>query len=116
MNKLQFIRSIQQVLLVMAAARDISADHGGANISQGYVIGTANGNNVFVRYMVNFLSDGTAIGAHRNATRGLCDLTDRLTDGENFLWHEVKGVHDFHVWYLGFFNFAQIVFDKDYYK
>ena len=69
-----------------------------------------------IHYFYNIcgLSDGTAIGAHRNATRGLCDLTDRLTDGENFLWHEVQGVHDFHVWYLGFFNFAQIVFDKEY--
>ena len=69
-----------------------------------------------IHYFYNIcgLSDGTAIGAHRNATRGLCDLTDRLTDGENFMWHEVQGVHDFHVWYLGFFNFAQIVFDKDY--
>jgi len=69
-----------------------------------------------IHYFYNIcgLSDGTAIGAHRNATRGLCDLTDRLTDGENFLWHEVQGVHDFHVWYLGYFNFAQIVFDKQY--
>ena len=69
-----------------------------------------------IHYFYNIcgLSDGTAIGAHRNATRGLCDLTDRLTDGENFLWHEVQGVHDFHVWYLGYFNFAQIVFDEQY--
>ena len=69
-----------------------------------------------IHYFYNIcgLSDGTAIWAHRNATSGLCDLTDRLTDGENFLWHEVQGVHDFHVWYLGFFNFAQIVFDKQY--
>jgi len=69
-----------------------------------------------IHYFYNIcgVSDGTAISAHRNATRGLCDLTDRLTDGENFLWHEVAGVHDFHVWYLGFFNFAQIVFDKEY--
>ncbi len=69
-----------------------------------------------IHYFYNIcgLSDGTAIWAHRNATSGLCDLTDRLTDGENFMWHEVQGVHDFHVWYLGFFNFAQIVFDKQY--
>lgn len=69
-----------------------------------------------IHYFYNIcgLSDGTAISAHRNATRGLCDLTDRLTDGENFLWHEVQGVHDFHVWYLGFFNFAQMVFDEQY--
>ncbi len=69
-----------------------------------------------IHYFYNIcgLSDGTAISAHRNATRGLCDLTDRLTNEVNFLWHEVQGVHDFHVWYLGFFNFAQIVFDEEY--
>ena len=69
-----------------------------------------------IHYFYNIcgVSDGVAIAAHRNATKGLCDMTDRLTDGENFLWHEVAGVHDFHVWYLGYFNFAQIVFDKQY--
>lgn len=69
-----------------------------------------------IHYFYNIcgVSDGTAIWAHRNATSGLCDLTDRLTDGENFMWHEVQGVHDFHVWYLGFYNFAQFVFDKQY--
>ena len=71
-----------------------------------------------IHYFYNIcgLSDGTALWAHRNATSGLCNLTDRLTDGENFMWHEVQGVHDFHVWYLGYFNFAQIVFNKEYYK
>lgn len=69
-----------------------------------------------IHYFYNIcgLSDGIAIAAHRNATSGLCDLTDRLTDGENFMWQEVQGVHDFHVWYLGFYNFAQFVFDKQY--
>jgi hypothetical protein len=26
------------------------------------------------------------------------------------MWQEVKGNHDFGVWYLGFYNFAQIAF------
>ena len=69
-----------------------------------------------IHYFYNICGwgDGTAISSHRNATRGICDLTDRLTDGENYMWHEVVGAHDFKVWYLGFYNFAQLVFDKDY--
>lgn len=69
-----------------------------------------------IHYFYNIcgLSDGIALSSHKNATKGLCDLTDRLTDGENFMWQEVSGAHDFNVWYLGYYNFAQIVFDKDY--
>ena len=69
-----------------------------------------------IHYFYNIcgLSDGTALSSHRNATKGLCDKTDRLTDGVNFMWQEVTGSHDFNVWYLGFYNFAQIVFDEQY--
>lgn len=37
-------------------------------------------------------------------------LCDKLTEPDNFIWQELKGMHDFHIWYLGFFNFAQIAF------
>ena len=69
-----------------------------------------------IHYFYNIcgLGDGTALNSARTATRGLTDKTDRLTDGENFMWQEVIGVHDFKVWYLGFYNFAQMVFDKQY--
>lgn len=70
--------------------------------------------NIHYFYNICGLSDGTALASHRNAIDGLCDLTDRLTDGENFMWQEVAGAHDFTVWYLGFYNFAQIVFDEQY--
>jgi len=33
-----------------------------------------------------------------------------LTDGENFTWQTRSGGHDFDIWYLGFYNFAKIVF------
>ena len=67
-----------------------------------------------IHYFYNIcgLSDSIAIASHRNATGGLCDLTDRLTDGENFMWQEVSGTHDFKVWYLGFYNFAQLIFGE----
>lgn len=69
-----------------------------------------------IHYFYNIcgLSDGIALASARNATSGLCDKTNRLTDGTNFMWQEVKGVHDFEVWYLGFYNFAQLVFDDRY--
>ena len=31
--------------------------------------------------------------------------------GKNFMWQELKGAHDFRIWYLGFYNFAQLAFD-----
>lgn len=58
------------------------------------------------------LSDGVAHASSTAATKGLTDLTDQLTDGENFSWQDVPGQHDFQVWYLGFYNFARLVFQK----
>ncbi len=68
-----------------------------------------------IHYFYNIcgLSDGVALSSHKNAIQGLCDQTDRLADGENFMWQEVSGAHDFQVWYLGFYNFAQLVFDAE---
>ena len=55
-------------------------------------------------------SDGTALASHTATAKTICGLTDKLTDGENFMWQEVSGAHDFNVWYLGFYNFAQLAF------
>ena len=68
-----------------------------------------------VHYFYNIcgLSDGTALASARAATQGLTEKSDRFTDA-NFMWHEVKGAHNFQVWYLGFYNFAQLVFDEQY--
>lgn len=65
-----------------------------------------------IHYFYNIcgLSDGTAIESARAAVNGLDDLTDKITDGENFMWHEVEGYHDHKVWRLGLYNFAQMVF------
>lgn len=54
--------------------------------------------------------DGIAFQSASNAVTGLTDLTDKLTDGENFTWQTVPGGHDFNVWYLGYYNFAKLVF------
>ncbi|MDD6034815.1 MAG: endo-1,4-beta-xylanase [Lachnospiraceae bacterium] len=61
-------------------------------------------------YNICGTEDGTAFWSHENAVNGLPELTDRLTDGTNFMWQKVKGQHTFYVWYLGFYNFAQKVF------
>ncbi|MGN1084304.1 MAG: alpha/beta hydrolase-fold protein, partial [Lachnospiraceae bacterium] len=73
----------------------------------------------FSEYEVNYfynicgLSDGTALASARGAVTGLDALTDKITEGENFMWQTVSGGHDFAVWNLGFYNFAQIAFQKE---
>lgn len=54
--------------------------------------------------------DNIAIASASAAVSNLATLTDKLTEGENLIWQEVSGAHGFDVWYLGFFNFAQIAF------
>lgn len=54
--------------------------------------------------------DGIAFKSAKTAVDGLTTLTDKLVDGDNFTWQEVTGQHDFDVWYLGFYNFAKVVF------
>jgi len=61
-------------------------------------------------YSICGISDGVALASASNAVNGLTDLTDKLTENENYMWQEVPGAHDFNVWYLGFYNFAQLVF------
>ena len=67
-----------------------------------------------IHYFYNIcgLSDGTALASAKNAVNKLTSKTERFTE-KNFMWQEVKGAHDFKVWYLGFYNFAQIVFDAE---
>ena len=73
---------------------------------------TINDSDYDINYFYNIcgVNDTTAYGSHTAAVEALDGLTDKLTDGENFMWQKVKGVHDFNVWYLGFYNFAQIAF------
>lgn len=56
--------------------------------------------------------DGVAMWSHSAAMDGLCDLTDKLKDGKNYIWQTRPGGHDFNIWFLGFFNYAQIVFTQ----
>ncbi|MBR2409250.1 MAG: hypothetical protein IKB07_09910 [Lachnospiraceae bacterium] len=65
-----------------------------------------------VNYFYNICgtSDGTALASASAAVNGLDELTDKITDGENFMWQTVPGGHDHNVWHLGLYNFAQLVF------
>ncbi|WP_051538170.1 alpha/beta hydrolase [Butyrivibrio proteoclasticus] len=57
-------------------------------------------------------SDNVALTSHSAAAKTLPALCDQFVDGENYMWQEVPGGHTFTVWYLGFYNFAQIAFSK----
>jgi len=65
-----------------------------------------------VNYMYNLCGrqDNIAYLSAANAAKDLPSLSDKITDGENFCWMECNGGHDFSIWNLGFYNFAQIVF------
>lgn len=67
-----------------------------------------------INYFYNICGeqDNIAIKSSSAATTGLTNLTDKLIDNENFIWQTLPGGHDFNIWYLGFYNFAQLVFSK----
>lgn len=68
--------------------------------------------NINYFYNICGLQDGIALNAAQSAAQLLPRLNERFTDGENFTWQTLPGGHDFNIWYLGFFNFAQIAFKK----
>lgn len=57
-------------------------------------------------------SHSAAMGIGEDGKPTICDLTDKLKDGKNFLWQTRSGGHDFNIWFLGFYNYAQIVFTQ----
>lgn len=65
-------------------------------------------------YAICGTEDGIALSSASAAVTGLPDLTDKLTTDQNFTWQTVPGAHDFNVWYLGFYNFAKLVFCANY--
>ena len=62
-------------------------------------------------YAIYLTEQGRALASASSAVSTLTSLTDKLTDDENFIWQNVSGGHAFDVWYLGFYNFAQIAFE-----
>ncbi len=54
--------------------------------------------------------DGIAFSSAKAAVNGLTEKTDKFVEGENFTWQTLPGAHDFNIWYLGYYNFARLVF------
>ena len=73
------------------------------------------GNEYPIYYFYNIcgLQDRTAYSSHSAAAKTLPSVCDQFVDGENFMWQELDGQHDFRIWYLGFYNFAQLAFSKE---
>jgi enterochelin esterase-like enzyme len=67
-----------------------------------------------IKYFYNICgtNDNVAYQSASAAAKNLANISDAFTDGENFMWMEQPGGHDFTIWYLGFYNFAQIAFTK----
>ena len=65
-----------------------------------------------VHYFYNIcgIQDRVAYSAAAAAAKTIPALSEKLVDGENYMWQELPGQHDFKIWYLGFYNFAQLVF------
>jgi len=63
-----------------------------------------------VNYFYNICGqqDGVAYAAASGAAQLLPRMSDKFVEGENFMWQQVRGGHDFQVWYLGFMNFARL--------
>ena len=69
-------------------------------------------NTLPIHYFYNICGteDSIAYASASAAAKNLPDVCSQFTDGENFMWQELPGGHDFNIWYLGFYNFAQIAF------
>lgn len=66
---------------------------------------------IYYFYNICGTDDTIAYASASAAAKSLPDVCDKLEDGRNFMWQELRGGHDFNIWYLGFYNFAQIAFD-----
>lgn len=63
-------------------------------------------------YNICGTEDEIAYDSAAAAAKNLPEVCDKFRDGENFEWQELSGAHDFNIWYLGFYNFAQIAFQE----
>lgn len=70
----------------------------------------------FSEYNINFFynicgtEDQIAIASASAAVSSLTGLTDKLSEDRNFIWQTVSGGHSFDIWFLGFYNFVNLVF------
>lgn len=69
---------------------------------------------IYYFYNICGKSDGIALSSASAAAKTLPIVCKQFDPEKNFMWQEVAGAHDFNVWYLGFYNFAQITFIENY--
>ena len=67
---------------------------------------------VRVFYSICGTGDSIALASANAAVQGLDTLTGQLNEDNCFV-QLVPGVHDFNVWYLGFYNFARMIGSPD---
>lgn len=76
------------------------------------VAATVDASEYDVDYMYNIcgVDDNIAYWSASAAAQNLCELSDKFVDNENYMWMERSGGHNFKIWYLGIYNFAQLAF------
>jgi len=64
-------------------------------------------------YNICGLNDNIAYWSASAAAKNLPVVSELFKENENFMWQEKSGGHDFNIWYLGLYNFAQIAFGNE---
>ena len=83
------------------------------NTSQKIVSELDNFKDYDIKYFYNICgtADEIAWPHATNAVLNITSLTDKLDDDVNYKWQKIEGgIHDFDVWYLGFYNYVQLIF------
>ncbi len=70
-----------------------------------------NTHEIYYFYNICGTEDGIAYASAAAAAKNLPEVCEQFEAEKNFMWQELKGAHDFAIWYLGFYNFAQLAFD-----
>lgn len=68
---------------------------------------------IYYFYNICGTEDNIAYASASAAAKTLPEVCEQFDPEKNFMWQELKGGHDFKIWYLGFYNFAQIAFDSN---
>lgn len=83
--------------------------------AKGIVAGNINESEYTVDYFYNICGTGDTIAydSAAAAAKDLPTVCEKMIDGDNYMWQEKSGGHDFGIWYLGIYNFAQLAFSKE---
>lgn len=65
---------------------------------------------IYYFYNICGTEDNIAYASASTAAKKLPEVCGQFDPEKNFTWQELNGGHDFDIWYLGFYNFAQIAF------